>query len=57
MLFLFVLQFHGWTYIDKLKSKNRTTWVFKEHLVIFSLTFFAHALKVKLQPNINFKDR
>ena len=28
--------------------------VFKEDLVAFSLTFFANALRLNLQPNINF---
>ena len=32
---------------------NRTLVVFKEHLVACSLTFFAHAPKLNLQPNIN----
>ena len=37
-------------------ASNRTSAVFKEHLVVFSLTFFAHASKMYLQPNINFNN-
>ena len=32
-------------------SCNRTSVVFKEHLVAISLTLFAYALKLNLQPN------
>ena len=32
-------------------SRNRTSVVFKEHLVAISLTLFAYALKLNLQPN------
>ena len=28
----------------------------KEHLIALSLKFFAYALKLKLQPNMNFKN-
>ena len=33
---------------------NRTSAVFNEHLVTFSLTLFAYASKLTLHPNINF---
>ena len=36
-------------------ASNRTSAVFKENVAVFSLTFFAYALKVNLQPNTNFK--
>ena len=35
-------------------ASNKALVVFKKHLVAFSLTFFAYALKLNLQPNINF---
>ena len=35
---------------------NRTSVIFKEHLIAFSLTFFAYTLKLNLQPNVNLKN-
>ena len=37
-------------------ASNRTLPVSKEYLVILSFIFFAYALKVNRQPNINFKN-
>ena len=34
----------------------QVTVVFVEHLVAFSLTFFAYASELNLQSNINFKN-
>ena len=33
---------------------GRTLVIFKEHLVVFSLTFFVYDSKLSLRPNINF---
>ena len=44
------------TYVRTCSSApSKTSVIFREHLVTFSLTAFAHASKLNLQPNINFK--
>ena len=39
------------------RESKRTSVVFKEHLVAFSLTFVTYALKLNLQSNISFSSQ